>query len=61
MALSVPQFAFSVWLFWSNFIMLIGAEVNAKLLQQSGKTNLLLKDRRRAMTPKRPKEKDLAA
>jgi membrane protein len=53
--------AFSVWLFWSNFIMLIGAEVNAKLLQQSGKTNLLLKDRRRAVTLKSEKEADLAA
>jgi membrane protein len=53
--------AFSVWLFWSNFIMLIGAEINAKLLQQAGKTSLLLKDRRSAVTSKPPKETDVAA
>ena len=53
--------AFSVWLFWSNFIMLIGAEINAKLLQQSGEASLLRKDRRRVGTPKSPKETDVAA
>ena len=53
--------AFSVWLFWSNFIMLIGAEINAKLLQQSGEASLLRKDRRRVVMPKSPKETDVAA
>jgi membrane protein len=53
--------AFSVWLYWTNFIMLIGAEINAKLLQQSGERSLLFKDRRRAVTPKPPNETDLAA
>jgi membrane protein len=53
--------AFSVWLFWSNFIMLIGAEINAKLLQQTGETSRLRKNRRRVVTPKPPNETDLAA
>jgi membrane protein len=53
--------AFSVWLYWTNLVMLIGAEINAKLLQQTGETSLLLKDRRRAVTPKPPNETDLAA
>jgi membrane protein len=53
--------AFSVWLFWSNFIMLIGAEINAKLLQEAGQTSLLLNDRRRAVTLKSEKKADLAA
>jgi membrane protein len=53
--------AFSVWLFWSNFIMLIGAEINAKLLQQTGKTSLLLKDRRRVVTLKAETKTELAA
>lgn len=53
--------AFSVWLFWSNFILLIGSEINAKLIQQSGKTSLLLKDRRRAVTLKSEEDPDLAA
>jgi len=48
-------------LFWSNFIMLIGAEINAKLLQQSGKASLLRKDRWRAVTLKAEKDPDLAA
>lgn len=53
--------AFSVWLYWTSFVMLIGAEINAKLLQQTGERSLLLKDRRRALTPKPSKGTDLAA
>lgn len=53
--------AFSVWLYWTSFIMLIGAEINAKLLQQTGKMDLLLGNRRRDVTTKPPKERDVAA
>jgi uncharacterized BrkB/YihY/UPF0761 family membrane protein len=53
--------AFSVWMFWSNFIMLIGAEINSKLLQRTAETSRLRSDRRRVVTPKPPNETDLAA
>ncbi len=52
--------AFAVWLYWTNFVMLIGADINASLLRESGEANLLLKDRRRKMPPKHL-ETDLAA
>jgi len=53
--------AFSVWVYWTNFVMLIGATINAKLLQETGEGSLLMKDRRRTIAPKRQKRNDLAA
>jgi membrane protein len=53
--------AFSVWVYWTNFVILMGATINAKLLQEAGEASLLMKDRRRTVAPKRPRKTDLAA
>jgi membrane protein len=45
--------AFSIWLYWTGFVVLVGAQFNAELLQET-KRELVLEVKRRA-------ERDLAA
>jgi membrane protein len=45
--------AFSIWLYWTGFVVLIGAQFNAELLQEQ--------NGRLAQEAKRPAEPDLAA
>lgn len=53
--------ALSVWFYWTSFIILVGAEFNSGLLQEVGEGRLLLKDRRRTVTSKRPTKTGMAA
>lgn len=53
--------AFAVWLYWTNFVMLIGAEINSKLLHETGEARPLWTDRRQKVIPKPSNETDLAA
>ena len=45
--------AFSIWLYWTGFLVLIGAQFNAELLQERGA--------RSAPKTRRPAKPDLAA
>jgi membrane protein len=45
--------AFSIWLYWTGFVVLIGAQFNAELLQEAGE--------RSVPEARRPAEPDLAA
>lgn len=45
--------AFSIWLYWTGFLVLIGAQFNAELLQEAGE--------RSAPEARRPGKSDLAA
>lgn len=54
--------ALMVWLYWSGFAILIGAELNSEILQVSGDGRLPLKQAPpKAVTPKPATEADLAA
>jgi hypothetical protein len=53
--------ALSVWFYWTSFIILVGAKFKSGLLQEVGEGRLLLKDRRRTVTSKPPRETDAAA
>ncbi len=53
--------ALSVWFWWTSLAMLIGAEVNSRLLHEAGDGRVLLKDRRRTVMLKPPEQTDLAA
>lgn len=51
-----------VWLYWSGFAILIGAELNSEILQVTGDGRLPLKQAPpKAVTPKPATESDLAA
>jgi len=51
-----------VWLYWSGFAILIGAEINSEILQVTGDGRLPLKQAPpKAVTPKPATESDLAA
>jgi membrane protein len=54
--------ALMVWLYWTGFMILLGAEVNSEILQMSGNGKLPIKEPPPAtVTPKRATEADLAA
>jgi membrane protein len=46
--------ALMVWLYWSWFVILVGAEINAELLKAAGQGNLELKEKPPAAVKPRP-------
>jgi membrane protein len=53
--------ALSVWVYWVCFIVLVGAEFNSGLRQETGERRLFLKDRRSTVIPDRRSETDMVA